>query len=498
MKSPLSTSVEISVLVVILGVTICGTASARTDCSGTRAVLWFHVPKDALEDLLNREVPEHMEGTEAYRNLLLVGEHKRWSMNRSAISLATSKNLIHASTSVTGSVKFKGRSLIGTDFSAGPDFTIDVELSLNPRLVGDWRLFPNATASSRVNEAKMKILGFEVSVIRRFQQALDRYLAGMVKRISARFEKGLFLRKEVGRIWKVMHRIDRVPIGQLPGDLPAWIVSRPTRIKATSLRVNDEGLDFGVAIFAETNLVVGNQPQLTARPLPSLEIDDDLPDGEIELTLPIYADWKTLDGLIAAHLQKLVVCESEAYRMEFIAASLSYNPGESVVASVMTKVEPKGWIGWILYYIQRVLSAIGLDIGYLEIYKDHQIAISVRPEVSEDGTRIVFKDASLMPQSTHLMGTLPAHYYGLNEETLPEYVEKHVVLDLNEWLAETEEMAQERVGEFTGKLADRGLDLNVEIRPVTRLASVSVRHDGLVARLCAAADIDAKILRIGF
>lgn len=489
----------ISVLALILGMTVSGAASARTDCGGTRAVLWLHVPKDALEDLLNRTVPEHMEGREGYRNLLLLGEHVRWSMRRSSISLATGKNSIHAIATVNGSVKIKGKSLIGTDFSAGPDFTIDTELSLRPRFVDYWRLFPNATASARVNEAKMKILGIEVNVTGISQQVLDKYLARMVDRVNARLADGLFLRKEVERIWKAMHRIDRISIGQLPGDPSVWFVSRPTRIKAASLRVNEEGLDVGVSIFADTDIVVGDQPPLTYQPLPPLEIDDDLPDGKIELALPIYADWKTLNGLIAAHLEKPVVHEGDDSLLEVTAVRLSYNhPEGSVVASVMTKVEPKGWIGWILYGIHRVLRAFGLDIGYLRIYEDRQIAISVRPVVSEDGRRIVFKDARLMPQSGQLMETLAADYYGLTEETVREYIEKHVILDLDEWFAEAEKMARKKVGEFTRKLGGRGLDLNVEIRPVTRFASVTARPEGLIARFCAAADIDAKLLRTDF
>lgn len=488
----------ISVLVLILGVMVCGAASAQTDCSGTRAVLWLHVPKDALEDLLNRAVPEHMEGIEEYKALLLLDEQIRWSMNRSSISLAMEENLIHARTTVGGSVKIKGKNLFGTDFSAGPDFTIDAELSLQPRLVGGWYLFPNATASARVNESKMKILGVDVSVTGISQQVLDGYLESMVERINATFEGGQFLRKEVQRLWHAMHRTDRISIGQLPGDLPAWFVSRPTGIKATSLRVNEQGLDIGVSVSAETDFVVGDQPRRTAQPLPPLEIDDDLPDGTIELTLPIYADWKTLNGLIETGLERPVVHEGEDYSLEIAAAGLSYEPEGSVVASIETKVEPKGWIGWFLYYIHRILRAFGLDIGYLRIYADHQIALSVRPKVSEDGRRIFFKDARLMPQSRPLMETLAADYYELTEESLREYVEKHVVVDLGERLVEAESMAREKVGQLTGKLGDRGLDLNVEIRPVTRLASVSARPEGLFATFCAAADVDARVLRIDF
>ena len=87
---------------------------------------------------------------------------------------------------------------------------------------GHWRLFPNATASGRVNEAKMKNLGIEVSVIGISQQALEKYLTRMAERINGKFADGLFLRKEVERIWKAMHRIDRISIEQLPGDLPTW------------------------------------------------------------------------------------------------------------------------------------------------------------------------------------------------------------------------------------------------------------------------------------
>lgn len=494
----------ISVLAMILGVTfcvavtVCVAASARADdCSGTRAVLWLHVPKDVLEDLLNRAVPERMEGRQTYNALMLFGEHIRWSMERGPITLVTRAHLIQARTTVTGSVKVKGRSLIGTDFSAGPDLTIDVALSMQPWLVDGWRVYPNARASARVNEAKMKILGIEVSVKGQSQQALDKYLVHMEEQINTRFADGRFVRKEAERIWKGMHRVDRVSIEQLPGSPPAWFVARPTRIGATNLRLNEDGLYFGVSVFAETDLVIGNKPTRTAQPLPPLEIDDDLPDGNIELALPIFVDWKTANGLIAAHLEEPFVYVSDYSRLEVTSASLSSGSGESLVATVMAKVEPKGWIGWILYYIQRFLGAIGLDTEYMSIYVDREIAVSAKPVLLEDGRHIAIRDARLMPRSAHLLETLAADYYGLTEESLRKYVEKHAVVALDVRLAEAERMAREKIGELTGKLGDRGLDLNVEIRPATRIASVSARPEGLIARFCAAADIDAKILRTG-
>ncbi len=488
----------ILVLAMTLGLTIGGATPARADCDGTRAVLWLHVPKDALEDLLNRELPERREGTEAFENRLLRGGNIRWSIDRAPMALVMRENLVRARTTLTGSVKITGKSPFGTDFSAGPDFSIDAALSLQPRLAADWRLFPNARASAQVIEAKMKVFGFDLNVGGLSQPILDSYLARMVERINAKLADGQFLRKEVERIWTSMHRVDRVSIEQLPGNPPAWFVARPTRIGATNLRLNEEGLAFGVSVFAETDFVIGDEPRQTLEPLPPLEIDDDLPDGSIELALPIFVDWNTANGLIAAHLEKPLVHEGDDSSLEVTAARLSSGAGESVVATVMAKVEPKGWIGWILYYVHRFLSVIGLDTGYLAIYMDHEIGISVRPVVSEDGRRITFRDARLMPQSAHLLKTLAADYYGLTDESLREYVEKHAVVSLDERLDEADTMVREKVDAFTGKLGVRGIDLNLEIRPVTRLASVSARPEGLVARFCAAADIDARILRTGY
>ena len=523
------------VLAMVLGVTtVSGTASAQADCGGTRAVLWLHVPKDALEELLNRAVPGRMEGREAFDTSLLRDEYVAWSMTRSPITLVTERDRLRAYTTIAGGVRVKGKvPLIGTDFSAGPDLTIDAALALQPVLDSDWRLHPNVSAHASVTRAMARILGADVNVRTLSQEALDGYLARMEERVNERFVEGLFLRKEAERIWNDMHRVDRISIEQLPGGVAAWFVARPTRIAATDLFVNEAGFDIGISVFAETDLVIGNEPKPTPRPLPPLEFDYDLPDGKIELDLPVFVDWKTANGLIAARLEEPVLYEGDYARLQITEAGLSHgpgesavasskaNPGESAVASLKANPEesavaslkanpeesvlvsavvtagPKGFIGWVLYIIQRVLRALGLHADYFGNYGEHRIAISVRPEVSEDGRRIAFRDARLMPESAYLMETLAADYYGLTAESLRTAIESHLVLNLDERLADAETMAREKAGEITRKLGDRGLGLDVEIRPETRLASVSAIPEGLVARFCAAADVDAIVLRLG-
>lgn len=499
------------VLAMVLGVTtFSGTASAQADCGGTRAVLWLHVPKDALEELLNRAVPESMEGRKAFDTSLLRDEYVAWSMTRSPITLVTEPARLRAYTTIAGGVRVKGKvPLIGTDFSAGPDLTIDAALALQPVLDSDWRLHPNASAHASVTRAMARILGADVNVRTLSQEALDGYLARMEERVNERFAEGLFLRKEAERIWNDMHRVDRISIEQLPGGVAAWFVARPTGIAATDLFVNEAGCDIGISVFAETDLVIGNEPKPAPRPLPPLEFDYDLPDGKIELDLPVFVDWKTANGLIAARLEEPVLYEGDYARLQIAEAGLSHgpgesavaelkaNPGESVLVSAVVTAGPKGFIGWVLYIIQRVLRALGLHADYFGNYGEHRIAISVRPEVSEDGRRIAFRDARLMPESAYLMETLAADYYGLTAESLRTAIESHLVLNLDERLADAETMAREKAGEITRKLGDRGLGLDVEIRPETRLASVSAIPEGLVARFCAAADVDAIVLRLG-
>lgn len=486
----------VSILALISSLVVAWPAPGQTDCAGsTQAVLRLHVSKDALESLLNQEVPERMQGRERFDTRLLTGEYLAWSMVRSPITLVTENNRLSAKTTITGSVRVKGEiPLIGTDFSAGPDLMIDANLVLQPMLDSDWRLHPNVSAHAGVTHAIARILGFDVSVRTRSQEVLDRYLIRMEERVNNIVVNSKSLRGEVERVWKGMHRVDRIPIEELP----AWVLVRPTRIGATNPHMTEAGINLGVSVFAETDFVIGDEPQLTVQSLPPLEIVNELPDGRIELALPIYADWKTVNGLIATGLEEPILHEERYARLRITDAELSTGPEQSVLVSAVVVAEPRGWIGWILYFIQRVLSAACVHTDYFGNYGEHVVEMSVRPVVSEDGRSVVLKNARLMPRSSHLMETFAANYYGLTDETLRGFIEKHSVADMSVPLAEAEKIAQLEVDRLTRKLGEWGLNLDVEIQPVTRFSSVSTVEDGLIVRFCAAADTDAEIRTFGF
>ena len=489
----------ISTLALIISLAVAWPVPAQTDCAGTRAVLQLRVTNNALEALLNREVPERMEGRSKFDTSLLRDEYLAWSMRRSPITLVTENNRLRANTTITGSVRVKGKvPVIGTDFSAGPDFTIDANLALQPVLNSVWRLHPNASVNARVTRATAKILGVDVSLRARTQEALDSYLNRMEEQINGRIANSPSLQREVERVWKGVHRVYRISNERLPADLSAWAVVRPARIAATNPRATEAGIDFGISVFGETDLVFGDEPQRTGQALPPLEIVEDLPDGRIELALPVYADWKTVNGLIATGLEKQEMYETSYSRLKVTDAELSSGPGESVLVSAAIVAEPKGFIGWILYFIQRVLGFVGIDTNFFGNYGRHLVEMSVRPEVSEDGRRVFLKNARLMPRSSHLMETLAVSYYGLTVETIGETVEKHVVADMSGPLAEAEKVAQVEVDRLARKLDGWGFKLNVEIQPVTRFASVSALEDGLIARFCAAADLNAEVRSFGF
>ena len=274
----------------------------------------------------------------------------------------------------------------------------------------------------------------------------------------------------------------------------------PTRIEATNLSTNNAGVDFGISVVAETKISFGDEPpRLHQEELPPLEILDELPKGKIELALPIFSGWETLNGLIADSLAKNpVVHEGSSGRLALTNVQLAARPDESVLVSAAISVEPTGWTGRVLHRIQNGLQVVGLPFNLIEVLDNQLVEMSVKPIVSENGRVVVLKNAKLMPRSSELVKTVADTYSWLTNETIEELAERHAVADLSASLDEAEKNAQARVNELTEGLGEDGFSLSVEIQPVTRLSSVAVLPEGLAAKVCAAADTKAEIHSFDF
>ncbi len=490
---PLMNSVTSS-LVLFLSLIVSWPVFAQDDCSATSIVLPLRISTEILEDMLNRDIPRQMRGHEDINISGVKGERVEWSMRRSPINLAAGNNRLNANTTISGKVRVRGKVRPwGPNFSVGPDLKIGANLSIRPMLTNDWRLAPNAEASARVTSARINTPVGSISVRTQSQKAVNKLLRRTVDPINEKFGRDQSLRREGQKLWEDLHRIEK-----LSDEPPIWLVMRPTQIGATNLTINNDGVDFRIFAAAETNIRFGDEPRLTREELPQLQLLDEPPEGKIELALPIFSDWETLNGLIVDSLAKNpVVHEGNSARLTLTSIRLAPGPEESVMVSATIPVEPTGWTGRMLHRIQDGLQAVGLTVSLIEVWDNQIVEMSVKPILSEEG-RIALESVKLVPSSSNLVKTLAATYSWLTDETIEDVIERHAVADLSALLEEVEKDAQVRVNEFTREIGESGFSLSVKIQPVTRFSSVSVLPGGLIAKVCAAADIEAEIRSLDF
>ena len=490
---------------------------ARDDCPDTNIVLRLRISTKTLQDTLNRDTPNQMSGREGIDISGVKGEHVWWSMSRSPINLTASNNRLRANTTISGKVRVRGKVRpFGPDFSVGPDLTVGANLSIRPVLESDWRLHPNIKASARVTSARIDTPVGSISVRTQSQRAVDKLMRRTVDRINEKFEKNASLRREGQKLWKKLHRVER-----LSEEPPIWLVMEPIQIKATNLSIKDDGVsikddgvsikddgvsikddgvNFRISVTVKTEINFGDKPPSpTQKELPPLEISDKLPEGKIELALPVFSDWETLNGLIADSLAKNpVVHEGSSGLLALTNVKLAAVPEESVLVSAAISAKPTEWVGRMLRSIQDGLQAVGLHFSLIKVLDNQIVEISVKPTISKNGKSIVLKSAKLMPDSSDLVKTLAGTYSWLTDETIEAVIERHAVADLSTRLAELEQKGQTIVNKFTEKLEESGFSLSVEIQPVTRFSFVEVHPEGLVAKVCAAADTKADIRSFDF
>ena len=478
-------------LVLFLSLIVSYPVFAQDDCPATNIVLPLRISTKTLQDTLNHDIPSQMSGREGINISGVKDEHVWWSMSRSPLNLSASDNRLRAKTTISGKVRVRGKVRpFGPDFSVGPDLTIGASLSIRPVLKNDWRLAPNAEASARVTSARVDTPVGSISVRTQSQRAADKLMRRMVERINEKFERDEALQREGQKLWEELHRVER-----LLEEPPMWLVMRPTQIEATNLSINDDSINFRISVGVETNIRFGDKPHLTQKELPPLEISDELPEGKIELALPIFSDWATLNGLIADSLVKNpVVYEGLA----FTNIKLAAGPEKSILVSADISAEPTGWVGSMLQNIQDGLQALGLSLSLIEVLKDQPVEMSVKPVVSEEGRSVVLRNAKLGPESSKLVKTLAGTYSWLTDKTIEDVIERRTVVDLSARLDEVEQDAQAEVNELTKDLDEEGFFLSVEIQPVTKFSFVEVRPEGLAVKVCAVANANAEIHSFDF
>ena len=231
-------------------------------------------------------------------------------------------------------------------------------------------------------------------------------------------------------------------------------------------------------------MVIGEQPARQAvGDFPDLHISEEQSEGEIELAVPVFAGWEVLDSAIANRVRtRPVVHQGRSGILTVHEISVSGGQDEALLVSATVSLEPTGWI-------DRVLSFLGLR----ETLKGQVVEMSARPALSQDGRSIRLDGVDLTVSSSELLEAVARTYNWLTDQTIESLVEQNAIVDLERQLEDAEAKAQSSLDEVTKGLRERGFEVDVDLRPVTRLSSLAVQADGLTVNVCAGADIDAQL-----
>ena len=364
-------------------------------------------------------------------------------------------------------------------FSVSVDVSTAARLWMRPMLTAAWRLQPNVQTNATVRRAEIDIPLGTISVRTQSQRAVNRLVERLESRLNERIGNDDSLAELGRKLWESSHRTLNVA-----AEPPTWIVLIPARVGATQVRIDDEGVGFEVFVAGRTAVVMGEEPaRHAASDLPELHISEERSEGEIELAVPVFAEWETLDSAIANRVRaRPVVYEGRSGVLTVHEISVSGGEDGALLVSATVSLEPTGWI-------DRVLSFFGLT----ESLKGQVVEMSARPALSEDGRSVRLDGVDMTVSSSELLEAVSRTYSWLTDQTIENLVEHNAIVDLERQLEDAEAKAQSSLNEVTQGLRERGFAIDVDLRPVTRLSSLVVETDGLRVNVCAGADIDAQL-----
>ena len=470
-------------LPLVLALMLCGQVHivfAQDGCSTTNLTLPVQVSLQDLEGLLERELPRNMSGREGISISLVKDERLEWTMNRSPVRLSVDNGRLRASTTISGTVSVKGKVRpVGPKFSVSVDVSTVARLWMRPMLTAAWRLQPNVQANATVRRAEIDIPLGTISVRTQSQRAVNRLVERLESRLNERIGNDDSLAELGRKLWEISHRTLNVA-----AEPPTWIVLIPARVGATQVRIDDEGVGFEVFVAGRTAVVMGEEPtRYAAGDLPELHISEERSEGEIELAVPVFAEWETLDSAIANRVRaRPVVYEGRSGVLTVHEISVSGGEDGALLVSATVSLEPTGWI-------DRVLSFFGLT----ESLKGQVVEMSARPALSEDGRSVRLDGVDMTVSSSELLEAVSRTYSWLTDQTIENLVEHNAIVDLERQLEDAEAKAQSSLNEVTQGLRERGFAIDVDLRPVTRISSLVVEADGLRVNVCAGADINAQL-----
>jgi hypothetical protein len=331
-------------------------------------------------------------------------------------------------------VQGKARILVEIPVSARADLAAALTARMQPRLRPDWTLAPNLAGVVRVQRAEVPIQGLgRVSLRDQVQGPANRAAQDLLRRLEQRLARDRQLRNLAEREWARLHQVQRVS-----EEPPAWLVIRPSGVRAQQPRIDAESLHLGLAISAQTRLVAGAQPPANpVAPLPTLELGPIRP-GVWDFQVLGSLDWEQANRLLSAELV------GREYRLE-----------QGLAVDILdAELRPWG---------DQLLLALDLEARHRLFQRAKaRIYLKARPELDAAAARLRFADVDF---STETRDSFLSSAAWLIRPALLEVIRARAAIDLAAPAAEARAAANRALADWIADLPN-GVHLDGEVESV--------------------------------
>ena len=232
-----------------------------------------------------------------------------WAFSRGSFALSGGPDGLFLSTALSGSLRASGQfgppgGGYGPPGFRGPpgfpeppggygqrpseqrvELSGNIELTVRPSLLPDWRVKPNLTAAVTISQASADIMGMKFSLSDSMKPMVERTVNEQVASLQERMGDSPLIEQAARQEWSKMCR--SVSLGAVAPGMPnLWLELRPTRAFAAQPGIDRSSVTLTFGIEAETR-ILGEETRPNC-PFPAqLELVQQTQRGHVNIGVPI-------------------------------------------------------------------------------------------------------------------------------------------------------------------------------------------------------------------
>jgi hypothetical protein len=220
-----------------------------------------------------------------------------------------------------------------------------VTVRAKPALTAQWRLEPNLSAQTALNNTALSVGGIRINTANEVRPLLDQAAGEQVTRLESLLRQSPMIEQAAREQWSKMCR--SIPLGGKGTDLPElWLEMRPVRAAAAQPEIDARNVTLTVGVQAETRIIPNATKPVCPFPA-ALELVPSLAKGKIAVGLPIDLPFKEANKLLSAQLtgRRFPDEKNAPVQVEIKRVSLAAAGEQLLIALHVTVHEKKTWFG---------------------------------------------------------------------------------------------------------------------------------------------------------